>query len=113
MKCLRNLSGMIKLNYYESPASRRTDGQARLAGCAEPSGFHGRSRAARHVCLIKMLENDYELCSCHFEKGAGRALKSGGMWIYDNEIDQLWEALKTEILSVSGILTATLWARAL
>lgn len=28
----------------------------------------------------------YEYCSCSVEKGEGRALKSGGPWVYDNEI---------------------------
>ena len=32
------------------------------------------------------------------KKGEGRTLKAGGAWVYDNEIDRLWAALKTEIL---------------
>ena len=32
------------------------------------------------------------------KKGEGRALKSGGPWVYDNEMQVLWETLKTEIL---------------
>lgn len=32
------------------------------------------------------------------KKGEGRLLKSGGAWIFDNEIDSIWENLRMVIL---------------
>ena len=40
------------------------------------------------------------------KKGEGRLLKSGGMWIFDNEIDTV---MRTVILYLSMILTDILW----
>ena len=31
------------------------------------------------------------------KKGAGRTLKAGGMWVYDNEIESIAGILKTAI----------------
>lgn len=43
------------------------------------------------------------------KKGEGRLLKSGGMWIFDNEIDTVMEISRTVILYLSMILTDILW----
>ena len=45
------------------------------------------------------------------KKGEGRSLKAGGPWIYDNEIESIMEALRTETLCWSMTLTDILWAR--
>lgn len=43
------------------------------------------------------------------KKGEGRLLKSGGMWIFDNEIDTVMGNFETVILYLSMILTDILW----
>ena len=43
------------------------------------------------------------------KKGAGRQLKSGGMWVYDNEIDTFSETVEDGALSNSMISMITLW----
>ncbi len=47
------------------------------------------------------------------KKGEGRALKAGGAWIYDNEIESVMGHFEDGDLVLVRISTATGWERAL
>ena len=44
------------------------------------------------------------------KKGEGRVLKSGGLWVYDNEIDTIMGHFENGDIVI--VLTAILWDRA-
>ena len=47
------------------------------------------------------------------KKGEGRTLKSGGAWVFDNEIDAITGNMRMARMSLFGILTDIQWVVAL
>jgi len=46
------------------------------------------------------------------KKGEGRTIKSGGAWVYDNEIATIEDVLPMAMWLMYMTLTATLWVKA-
>ena len=73
--------------------------------------------AAQWLKELKLPAEDQNLVSSavvYLKKGAGRSLKAGGQWIYDNEIDRVEGFAPAQESTFSRSLTSTdtRWATA-